>query len=114
MPRLRSAIRGSFIIAIAAFLLLAQSTIIAGFATTSTSLSSVPSTESPDRGSLFKELGEFLAPTGYEQAREDPSYAVTIPFTNLGASQFAPQVISIPANMTVTGLTKISRRIPLQ
>jgi plastocyanin len=101
MPRFRSPIRGSLIIAIAAFLLLAQSTIIAGFATTSTSLSSVPSTESPDRSSLFKELGEFLAPTGYEQAREDPSYAVTIPFTDLGASQFEPQVISIPANMTV-------------
>jgi plastocyanin len=101
MPRLRSPIRGSFIIAIAAFLLLAQSTIIAGFATTSTSLSSAPRTESADSGSLFKELGEFLAPTGYEQAREDPSYVVTIPFTDLGASQFEPQVISIPANMTV-------------
>ncbi len=101
MPLLRSTIRGSFIIAIAAFLLLAQSTIIAGFATTSTSLSSVPRTESPDRGSLFKELGQFLAPTGYAQAREDPSYAVTIPFTDLGASQFEPQAISIPANMTV-------------
>jgi plastocyanin len=90
-------------IAIAASLLLAQSTIIAGFATTSTSLSSVPSSESPERGrgSLFKELGEFLAPTGYERAREDPSYVVTIPFTDLGASQFEPQVISIPANMTV-------------
>lgn len=101
MPRLRPPIRGSFIIAVAAFLLLAQSTIIAGFATTSTSLSSAPRTESADRGSLFKELGEFLAPTGYEQAREDPSYVVTIPFTDLGASQFEPQVISIPANMTV-------------
>lgn len=53
------------------------------------------------RGGLFKQLEEFLAPTGYEQAREDPSYAVTIPFTDLGASQFEPQVISIPANMTV-------------
>jgi plastocyanin len=53
------------------------------------------------RGSLFKQLEEFLAPTGYEQAREDPSYVVTIPFTDLGASQFEPQVISIPANMTV-------------
>jgi plastocyanin len=90
-------------IAIAASLLLCQSTIIPGFATTSTSLSTVPSAESPERGrgSLFKELGEFLAPTGYEQAREDPSYVVTIPFTDLGASQFEPQVISIPANMTV-------------
>jgi plastocyanin len=90
-------------IAIAASLLLAQSTIISAFATTSTSLSSGPSSESPERGigSVFKALGEFLAPTGYEQAREDPSYAVTIPFTDLGASQFEPQVISIPANMTV-------------
>jgi plastocyanin len=90
-------------IAIAASLLLAQSTIIAGFATTSTSLSSVPRAQSTERdiGGLFKELGQFLAPTGYEQAREDPFYAVTIPFTDLGASQFEPQVISIPANMTV-------------
>jgi plastocyanin len=87
----------------AASLLLTQSTIIAGFARTSTSLSSVPSSESPERGrgSLFKELGEFLAPTGYEQAREDPSYVVTIPYTDFGNSQFEPNVISIPANMTV-------------
>jgi plastocyanin len=103
MYRLWLGIRGFFMIAIAASLLLAQSTIIAGFATTSTSLSSVPRAQSTERdiGGLFKELGQFLAPTGYEQAREDPSYAVTIPFTDLGASQFEPQVISIPANMTV-------------
>jgi plastocyanin len=103
MRGLRLEIRGFFMIAIAASLLLAQSTIISAFATTSTSLSPVPSSESPERGigSVFKALEEFLAPTGYEQAREDPSYAVTIPFTDLGASQFEPQVISIPANMTV-------------
>jgi plastocyanin len=59
------------------------------------------STETEGRGTLFKQLEEFLAPSGYEQAREDPSYVVMIPFTDLGASQFEPQVISIPANMTV-------------
>jgi plastocyanin len=52
-------------------------------------------------GSLFQQIEEFLAPTGYEQAREDPSYAINIPFTDLGFSPFEPSVISIPANMTV-------------
>src|SRR3712207_7286501 len=37
----------------------------------------------------------------YEQAREDPSYAINIPFTDLGFSPFEPSDISIPANMTV-------------
>jgi len=52
-------------------------------------------------GSLFQQIEEFLAPSGYEQAREDPSYAINIPFTDLGFSPFEPSVISIPANMTV-------------
>lgn len=42
-----------------------------------------------------------MAPSGYQQAREDPSYAITIPFDDSGNSQFEPQTISIPANMTV-------------
>jgi plastocyanin len=51
--------------------------------------------------SLFQQIEEFLAPSGYEQAREDPSYAINIPFSDLGFSPFEPSVISIPANMTV-------------
>ena len=52
------------------------------FATTSTSLAPDPSSESSterdrgDRGCLFKQLEEFLEPSGYERAREDLSYAV--------------------------------------
>jgi plastocyanin len=72
-----------------------------GFATKSTALAQEPSSTERGRGSLSKELGEYLAPSGYVQAREDPSYAVTIPFTDFGVSPFEPHTISIPANMTV-------------
>jgi plastocyanin len=50
---------------------------------------------------LFKGIEQFLAPSGYEQAREDPSYAINIPFSELGFSPFEPSGISIPANMGV-------------
>jgi plastocyanin len=53
------------------------------------------------RGSLFQQIEQFLAPSGYVQAREDPSYAINIPFSELGYSPFEPSEISIPANMTV-------------
>ena len=53
------------------------------------------------RGSFLQLIEEFLAPSGYEQAREDPSYAINIPPTELGYSQFEPSDISIPANMGV-------------
>src|SRR5919109_209355 len=53
------------------------------------------------RGSLFKQIEEFISPSGYEQAREDPSYAINILFSELGFSPFEPSEISIPANMTV-------------
>ena len=53
------------------------------------------------RGSFLQQIEEFLAPSGYEQAREDPSYAINIPPTELGYSQFEPSDISIPANMGV-------------
>ncbi|MDQ3966923.1 MAG: hypothetical protein M3275_00840 [Thermoproteota archaeon] len=49
----------------------------------------------------FRGLEEFSAPSGYQQAIEDPSYAINIPFTDLGFSPFEPSDISIPANMTV-------------
>jgi plastocyanin len=51
--------------------------------------------------SLFQQIEEFVSPSGYEQAREDPSYAINIPFTGLGFSPFEPSEISIPANMTI-------------
>jgi plastocyanin len=53
------------------------------------------------RSSLFQQIEQFLAPSGYQQAREDPSYAINIPFTDLGTSPFEPSHISIPANMGV-------------
>ncbi len=64
-------------------------------------LSNLANTTTRDISSLFKGLEEFLAPSGYEQAREDPSYAINIPFSELGFNAFEPSVISIPANMTV-------------
>ncbi|MGH9926868.1 MAG: hypothetical protein ACRD5B_15985, partial [Nitrososphaeraceae archaeon] len=33
------------------------------------------------RGSFLQQIEEFLSPSGYEQAREDPSYAINIPFS---------------------------------
>src|SRR5215213_11294658 len=54
-----------------------------------------------DISSLFKGIEQFLAPSGYEQAREDPSYAINIPFSELGYSPFEPSGISIPVNMGV-------------
>ena len=53
------------------------------------------------RGSFLQQIEEFLAPSGYEQAREDPSYAINIPFSELGFTAFEPSDISIPANMGV-------------
>jgi plastocyanin len=52
-------------------------------------------------GSLFQQIEQFLAPSGYDQAREDPSYAINIPFSELGFSPFEPFGISIPTNMGV-------------
>ncbi len=54
-----------------------------------------------DISSLFKGFQEFISPSGYAQAREDPSYVVDIPFSDLGSTPFEPSDISIPANMTV-------------
>jgi plastocyanin len=74
------------------------------FATVSTSPAQDPLSQSSitqDISSLFKGLEEFLAPSGYEQAREDPSYAISIPFSELGNLPFEPSSISIPANMGV-------------
>jgi plastocyanin len=88
----RLLLTASFVLAIIASMVLPSS-----FATTSTSVAQ----GSGGRGGLFSELKEFLAPSGYDQARQDPSYVVTIPFTDTGDSQFEPHVISIPAGMSV-------------
>lgn len=75
------------------------------FSTQSTSLAPNPLSQSSASqdisSSLFKGLEQFLAPSGYDQAREDPSYAISIPFSELGFSPFEPSSISIPANMGV-------------
>jgi len=78
------------------------------FSTVSTSVDqgqlsqqSSPINGSGGSSSLFQDIEEFLAPSGYVQAREDPSYAINIPFSDLGYSPFEPSSISIPANMTV-------------
>ena len=92
------AIIGSFNILISA------TTLSPVFSTVSTSVDQGQLAEPPatdDRGSIFQQIEEFISPSGYEQAREDPSYAINIPLTGLGFSPFEPSEISIPANMTV-------------
>src|SRR5688500_15293247 len=84
--------------------LISTSTLSPVFATTSTSLAQdLPSPSSITEGisGLLQQIEEFLAPSGYEQAREDSSCAINIPPTELGYSQFEPSDISIPANMGV-------------
>jgi plastocyanin len=74
------------------------------FSTQSTSLAQdqlSASSATNGRSSLFQGIEQFLAPSGYAQAREDPSYVIHIPFSELGYSPFEPSGISIPANMGV-------------
>src|SRR5215210_4070146 len=74
------------------------------FSTVSTSVDQGQLSQSSitqDISNLFKGIEQFLAPSGYEQAREDPSYAINIPFSELGNLPFEPSSISIPANMGV-------------
>ena len=62
--------------------LVSTTTLSPVFSTASTSLAQDPLSQSSitqDISSLFKGIQEFLAPSGYEQAREDPSYAINIP-----------------------------------
>jgi plastocyanin len=84
--------------------LLFTTTLSPVFSTVSTSVDqgqlSEPSATN-GRFGLFQQIEEFISPTGYEGAREDPSYAINIPFSDLGFSPFEPSDISIPANMTV-------------
>ena len=81
-----------------------MTTMSPAFSTTSTALAPASPSQSSatqDISNLFKGIEQFLAPSGYEQAREDPSYAINIPFSELGFSPFEPSGISIPANMGV-------------
>src|SRR5215212_3911196 len=64
-------------------------------------ISNLTSSATQDVSILFKGIEQFLAPSGYAQAREDPSYAIDIPFSELGYSPFEPFGISIPTNMGV-------------
>ena len=95
-----------FVVLLGSFnVLLFTTTFSSAFSTVSTSVDqgqiSDPASTTTGRGSLFQQIEEFIAPAGYEQAREDPSYAINIPFSELGFSQFEPLDISIPANMGV-------------
>lgn len=85
--------------------LVSTTTLSPVFSTVSTSVDegqlSEPSAAANGRGGLFQQIEEFISPSGYEQAREDPSYAINIPFSELGFSPFEPSEISVPANMTV-------------
>ena len=45
--------------------------------------------------------GTTFPPPLFYQLRNQPSYAITIPFSSLGTPQFEPADISIPAGMTV-------------
>ena len=67
----------------------------------SQNISNLTNSATQDISNLFKGIEQFLAPSGYEQAREDPSYAIDIPFSDLGSSTFEPSGISIPVNMGV-------------
>jgi plastocyanin len=67
----------------------------------SQNISNLTNSATQDVSNLFKGIEQFLAPSGYAQAREDPSYAIDIPFSELGYSPFEPFGISIPANMGV-------------
>src|SRR5215213_507475 len=87
-----------------AIILAPTATLSPVFSTVSTSVDqgqlSQPSA-TQDISNLFKGIEQFLAPSGYAQAREDPSYAIDIPFSELGYSPFEPFGISIPTNMGV-------------
>jgi hypothetical protein len=64
-----------------------MTTMSPAFSTTSTALAPASPSQSSatqDISNLFKGIEQFLAPSGYEQAREDPSYAINIPFSELG------------------------------
>jgi plastocyanin len=81
-----------------------MTTMSPAFSTASTALAPASPSQSSatqDISNLFKGIEQFLSPSGYDQAREDPSYAINIPFSELGFSPFEPSDISIPANMGV-------------
>src|SRR5215210_8380329 len=87
-----------------AIILAPTTTLSPVFSTVSTSVDQGQLSQSSitqDVSNLFKGIEQFLAPSGYEQAREDPSYAINIPFSELGFNAFEPSEISIPANMGV-------------
>jgi plastocyanin len=68
---------------------------------TSSSSSSATSAAVQDISDLLRGIEQFTAPSGYEQARQDPSFGIHIPFSDLGTAPFEPSHISIPVGMGV-------------
>jgi plastocyanin len=74
---------------------------IAAFASTNTTSPSATSAAVQDISNLFRGIEQFTAPSGYEQARQDPSFAIHIPFSDLGTAPFEPSSISVPVGMGI-------------
>jgi plastocyanin len=51
--------------------------------------------------STMIQANSFIPPPGFSQARQDPSFVIHIPQTDLGSGSFEPRTISIPSGMTV-------------
>ena len=90
-------------------LLISTTAFSPSFSTPSTSVAQPPPSGSSSLsatigsigGNVLKGIEQFLAPSGYDQARQDPSFAIHIPFSELGSSPFEPSRISIPTGMGV-------------
>ena len=50
---------------------------------------------------VFRGIEQFIAPSGYAQARQDPSFAVHISPSDVGSSPYEPGRIAIPSGMGV-------------
>ncbi len=74
---------------------------IPAFATTSSSSQQPPPSATQEISNLFKGIEQFVAPSGYDVARQDPSFAIHLAFSDLGFSPFEPSHISIPSGMGV-------------
>ncbi|MFL6496062.1 MAG: hypothetical protein ACJ703_06535 [Nitrososphaera sp.] len=74
---------------------------ISAYATTSSSSQQQPPSAAQDISNLFRGIEQFVAPSGYDAARQDPSFAIHQAFSDLGFSPFEPSYISIPSGMGV-------------
>jgi plastocyanin len=64
-------------------------------------LSAAPALNAFSQASTSQINSIFNPQPGYYKAREDPSFAITIPFSEVGYTSFLPTTISIPKDMTV-------------